>query len=160
MKCHKEGDEKSALHAFSSVKPSDYAITEVIPAQFDSEPTCRWMVAYSHFIEPVSFYNSDDKFEEIIRTVPNNVKVLQKYVRCNSSKLFAAYVVVYGVKCRCQKPIFGRVAAKPLDVFRKQNYDPLSTQTSDVFRKPNYDPLSAQPSDVLSFSVDDIKCEL
>lgn len=160
MKCAKEDNEKKVLHAFSTTKPSDYAITEVIPAQFASDPTCRWMVAYSHFIEPVSFYNSEEKFEEITRSIPNNVRVVEKYVRCNSSRLFAAYVVVYGVKCRCQKPIFGPHCAQTSDVFRKRNSDPLSPQTSDVFRKQNYDPLSAQPSDEISFSVTDIKCEL
>lgn len=160
VKCVMEGNEKSALHAFAITKPSDYAITEVIPGQYGSDPTCRWIVAYSHFIEPVSFFNSEEKFQEITRSMPNNVTVVQKYVRGNSSKLFAAYIVVYGVKCRCQKPIFGQFSVKPADVFRKQNYDPLSAQAANALAKQNFDPLSAEPSDALSFSIDNIKCEV
>lgn len=160
VKCAKEGNEKNVLHAFSIMKPSDYAITEVIPAQFASEPTCRWMVAYSHFIEPVSAYNSEEKFDEITKSLPDNVKVIQKYVRGNSTQLFAAYVVVYGVKCRCLKPVFGPNSAPPSESFRKQSSDPLSAPASDVFRKQSFDPLSAMPSDELAFSIDNIKYEV
>lgn len=160
MKCAKEDSEKNVLHAFTLMKPPDYAITEVIPAQFASDPTCRWMVAYSHFIEPVTPVNADEKFDEITKSIPNNVKVIQKYVRCNSSSLFAAYVVVYGVKCRCQKPVFGPFSPQqPPDTFRKQSFDPLTAQNKDSMRKQNFDPLSAEPSDELPFSIEHIKCE-
>ncbi|XP_037024962.1 uncharacterized protein LOC119066538 [Bradysia coprophila] len=160
VRCAKEDNEKNVFHAFSIAKSSDYAITELIPTQFPSDPTCRWMVAYSHFNDPVSAHNLKEKFDEITKVIPKNVKVIQKYIRCNSSKLFAAYVVVYGVKCRCQKPIFGPVPVKR-DVFRKSNFDPLLEQAPVGFTKPNFDPLSAQPSDSddLSFSFVDIKQE-
>lgn len=162
VRCAKEDNEKNVFHAFSITKSSDYAITEVIPIQFPSDPTCRWMVAYSHFNEPVSSHNSKEKFDEITKTIPNNVKVIQTYIRCSSSKLFAAYVVVYGVKCRCQKPIFGGPVPVKREVFRKSNFDPLLEQASVGFRKANFDPLSAaQPSDSddLGFSFVDIKQE-
>lgn len=143
------------------MKHSDYAITEVIPAQFASDPTCRWIVAYSHFTEPVSSYNSEEKFNEITKSIPKNVRVIQKYVRGKSSQLFAAYVVVYGVKCRCQNPIFGRLSAQRPDVFKKQSFDPLFGQTSGRFRKENFDPLSVPvDSYELTFSMNDIKEEI
>lgn len=161
VRCVKEDNEKNVFHAFSIAKSSDYAITEVIPTQFPFHPTCRWMVAYSHFNDPVSTHNSKEKFDEITKVIPKNVQVIHTYIRCNSSKLFAAYVVVYGVvKCRCPKPVFGPVPVKR-DVFRKSKLDPLVEQASVGFRKQNYDPLSAQPSDSndLGFSFVDIKQE-
>lgn len=162
VKCVNEDNEKNVFHAFSVMKHSDYAITEVIPAQFSSDPPCRWIVAYSHFVEPVSSFNSDEKFDEITKQLPQNVKVVQQYVRRSSSKLFAAYVVVYAVKCRCQKPIFGPVAVNTPDTFRKRKGDSLSEPSSTRFSKPNHDPLSAQPieSNEMCLTIDDIKQEI
>lgn len=102
VKCASEESETDALHAFSIMKPSDYKIIEVIPTLFASDPVCRWIVAYTHTVEPVSSYNADETFVDITRSTPNNVTVIQKYIRHNSSQLEAAYVVVYGVNCRCQ----------------------------------------------------------
>lgn len=102
MKCAAEENENGAVHAFSIMKPSDYNIIEVIPAQFAADPICRWIVAYTHTVEPVSLYNAEETFADIIRSTPNNVTVIQKYIRHKSSQLLAAYVVVYGVNCRCQ----------------------------------------------------------
>lgn len=86
------------------MKPSDYTITEVTPAVFASEPICRWIVGYRHVTEPVFSLNAEDKFDEITTSIPNNVRVVQKYIRRNSTQLFAAYVIAYGVNCRCHKP--------------------------------------------------------
>lgn len=157
VKCAKEENEKLALHAFSLMKPTDYAITEVTPAIFPSDPICRWIVAYSHFIEPITTYMAEEKFEEITRSIPNNVKVVQRYIRQNSSQLFAAYVVVYGVNCRCLKYNFDPNPAPVLEKFRRTNHDPLSAERSDSLQKENYDPLSAESSNV--FTVNDIKFE-
>lgn len=52
--CAAEENEKRALHAFSIMKPSDYKILEVTPTLFASDPICRWIVSYTHIIEPVS----------------------------------------------------------------------------------------------------------
>ncbi|KAG4068834.1 hypothetical protein HA402_004982 [Bradysia odoriphaga] len=102
VKCAAEENEMGALHAFSIMKPSDYKIIEVIPALFASDPICRWIVAYTHAVDPVSSYNGDETFADITRSTPNNVTVIQKYIRHKSSHLLAAYVVVYGVNCWCQ----------------------------------------------------------
>ncbi|XP_037024949.1 uncharacterized protein LOC119066532 [Bradysia coprophila] len=102
VKCATEENEMGALHAFSIMKPDDYKIIEVIPALFASDPICRWIVAYTHTVDPVSSYNGDETFADITRSTPNNVTVIQKYIRHRSSQLLPAYVVVYGVNCRCQ----------------------------------------------------------
>ncbi len=103
VKCATEENEKGAFHAFNIMKPSDYKIIEVTPALFASEPICRWIVAYTHSLDSISSYNADETFDDITRSTPNNVKVIQKYIRSKSSQLLAAYVVVYGVNCRCKK---------------------------------------------------------
>lgn len=129
---------------------------------YGSEPTCRWIVAYSHFTEPISAYNAEEKFADITRSIPNNVTVVQKYIRWNSTQLFAAYIVVYGVKCRCLKQNFDPQAASPTDEFRRQIFNPLSVQRSDAFRKENYDPLSAEvePTEEFFYSVNELKYEV
>lgn len=116
MKCAFEENEQRVLHTFSVMKPSDFNITEVTPTLFGSDPICRWIVAYRHNSEPVSPINADETFADITRSIPNNVKVIQKYIRRNSSQLVAAYVVVYGVNCRCQSedPLNPQ---EPVDVF-------------------------------------------
>lgn len=129
VQCAKEENEASAFHAFNILKPSGFVIAEITPTLFPSGPMCRWIVAYRHLIEPISSFNADETFDEITRSTPLNVKIVQKYIRWNSSQLFAAYVVVYGVNCRCQKP----------------TNDPLSC------------PLTTDSSDV--FSVNELKCE-
>lgn len=109
VKCAAEENENSVLHAFTIMKPQDYAITDVTPALLDSDPNCRsstncrWIVAYTHINELVSSYNAYETFEAITRSIPNNVRIVQKYIRRHSSQMLAAYVVVYGVNCRCQK---------------------------------------------------------
>lgn len=105
VNCAMEENEKSALHAFAIMKPCGYAIQEITPAVFSSDPTCRWIVAYTHITEPVSSFNADKTFKNITRSTPNNVRVIQKYIRGKSSQMLAAYVVVYGVNCRCQGDI-------------------------------------------------------
>lgn len=87
------------------MKPPEFAITDVTPAVYASEPACRWIVAYVHNNEAVSAFNADETFEDITRSIPSNVRINQKYIRGNTSQMSAAYVVVYGVNCRCQKEI-------------------------------------------------------
>lgn len=117
VKCAFEENESNVLHAFSIMKPSDYTIIELSPTIFASDPICRWIVAYTHITESVSLDSADETFDDITRSIPYNVRVVEKYVRRRSSQLLAAYVVVYGVNCRCQK----------------QNCDPLTTQSLGVF---------------------------
>lgn len=102
-KCALDENEKSILHTFNLMKPSEFAITDVTPAVYASEPACRWIIAYVHNNEAVSAFNADETFEDITRSIPSNVRVNQKYIRGNTSQMSAAYVVVYGVNCRCQK---------------------------------------------------------
>lgn len=85
------------------MKPPEFSISDVTPAVYPSEPACRWIVAYVHNNEAVSAFNADETFEDITRSVPSNVRINQKYIRGNTSQVSAAYVVVYGVNCRCQK---------------------------------------------------------
>lgn len=103
VKCASEDNQSSVSHAFTLMKSPDYDITEVIPTQFASNPICRWIVTYRHINDPVSSFNVVEKFEDITRSTPNNVRIVEKYIRGNSSKHSAAYVVVYGVNCRCHK---------------------------------------------------------
>ncbi|XP_037024950.1 uncharacterized protein LOC119066533 isoform X1 [Bradysia coprophila] len=102
-KCALDENEKSILHTFNLMKPSEFSITDVTPAVYASEPACRWIVAYVHNNEAVSAFNADDTFEDITRSIPSNVRINQKYIRGSTSQVSAAYVVVYGVNCRCQK---------------------------------------------------------
>lgn len=95
-------NEQSVLHAFNLMKPPDYAVTEVMPALFTSDPTCRWIVGYKHNTGPVSPFNTNDTFKRITRSIPNNVRIVQTYIRMESSRFSAAYVVEYGVNCTCQ----------------------------------------------------------
>lgn len=102
VKCVMDGHEMSVLHAFTIMKPVDYSILDVTPALFPVDPICRWIVAYTHINEPVSSFNADETFKDITRSTPNNVVVLQRYIRRASTHLLAAYVVVYGVNCKCE----------------------------------------------------------
>jgi len=88
------------------MKPSDYTIAEVSPAVFASDPFCRWIVAYTHITEPVSSFNADETFEDITRSIPNNVRVVQKYITAKSSQHLAGYIVEYGINCKCRKQSF------------------------------------------------------
>ncbi|KAJ6646733.1 hypothetical protein Bhyg_01947 [Pseudolycoriella hygida] len=115
VKCAREQNEQSVYHAFTIMKPSSYNIIEVTPAVFGSDPSCRWIVAYTHVSQPVDFSNTKRKFEEITRSIPNNVRIMEKYIRRNSTQLFAAYVVVYGVNCECRKHDFDVVLVQPND---------------------------------------------
>lgn len=90
-------------HAFDVMKPSEYTITDVTPAVYPCEPACRWIVAYTHNHDAVDSFNADEAFESITRSIPYNVRIDQKYIRGTTSQKSAAYVVVYGVNCRCHK---------------------------------------------------------
>lgn len=104
VECAKEENKSSVLHSFTSMKPPAYEIADVIPAQFAAAPCCRWIVTYIHTSEPVASFNTaDEKFDVITTSIPNNVRINQKYVTRNSSQHSAAYVVVYGVNCQCHK---------------------------------------------------------
>ncbi|KAJ6646736.1 hypothetical protein Bhyg_01950 [Pseudolycoriella hygida] len=103
VECASEAHVNDVFHAFSIFKSSEYTVEDVTPALFTSKPTCRWIVAYKHNSEPINYDNSDEKFEDITRSTPNNVKAIESFVRMNSVQSFAAYVVIYGVNCRCQK---------------------------------------------------------
>lgn len=105
MKCALEENESSVLHAFTILTPSDYTIADVTPAVYPSEPACRWIVAYIHKTDAVTAFNADETFEELTTSIPHNVRINQKYLRGNSSQVTAAYVVVYGVTCKCQKEV-------------------------------------------------------
>lgn len=103
VQCAKEEYEASVYHAFNIMKPPNYSIIEVTSAVFPADPMCRWIVAYIHDNEPVSCFNADEIFEDITRSIPNNVRINQKYIRGNSSQVLAAYVIVYSVNCRCHQ---------------------------------------------------------
>src|ERR1700744_4940083 len=75
VKCAMDENEKSALHAFAIMKPSGYDILEITPAVFPSDPTCRWIVAYTNTNEPVSSFEADKTFKSITRSTPNNVRI-------------------------------------------------------------------------------------
>lgn len=103
MKCAAEENEQSALHAFNMMKPRLYTITDLTPALYPADPTCRWIVAYSHKSDEITTYNAEETFDDITRTIPYNVRVDQKYIRGAAAQMSEAYIVVYSVNCRCQK---------------------------------------------------------
>ncbi|XP_037024955.1 uncharacterized protein LOC119066535 [Bradysia coprophila] len=103
--CALEENEQSVLHAFRVMAPPEYTITDVTPAVYPSKPACRWIVAYAPSDNTINSLNADEAFESITRTIPYNVRVDQKYIRGTTSRKSAAYVVVYGVNCRCHKEV-------------------------------------------------------
>lgn len=98
-----EENEKSVVHSFTIMTPSEYTIIDLTPAIYPTEPLCRWMVAYTHKTDAVTAFNADETFDELTASIPHNVRINQKYLRGNSSQAVAAYMVVYGVNCKCQK---------------------------------------------------------
>lgn len=115
VKCPTEENENSVFHAFDVMKPLDYTVTDLTAALFDTEPICRWIVAYTHITEPVDSVNKKEKFEDITRSIPNNVKVIDKFIRRNTTHVLAAYVVIYGVNCQCGKQIVDAPSIQPAD---------------------------------------------
>ncbi|KAJ6646735.1 hypothetical protein Bhyg_01949 [Pseudolycoriella hygida] len=103
VKCASEENVNDVYHAFNILRSSEYSVEDVTPVLFKSKPTCRWIVAYKHDTEPIHYSNTDENFEEITRSIPNNVKAIENYVRVRNVQSSAAYVVVYGVNCRCEK---------------------------------------------------------
>ncbi|KAG4068825.1 hypothetical protein HA402_004973 [Bradysia odoriphaga] len=104
-KCALEENEQNVLHAFRVMKPPEYTVTDVTPAVYPSRPACRWIVAYAPNDDTINSFKADEAFESITRTIPYNVRVDQKYIRGTTSQKSAAYVVVYGVNCRCHKEV-------------------------------------------------------
>lgn len=105
MKCALDENEQSVLHAFDVMRPPEYTITDVTPAVYPFEPVCRWIVAYKHSGDTANPFDADEAFDCITRSIPYNVRIDQRYVRGTTSRLPAAYVVVYGVNCKCHKDI-------------------------------------------------------
>ncbi|KAG4068899.1 hypothetical protein HA402_005047 [Bradysia odoriphaga] len=103
VKCASEENENSVLHAFTTMKPDEFVISDITPAVYPSDPACRWIVGYTHHVDAVTASNADETFEDITRSIPNNVRINQRYIRGSTIHLPAAYVVVYGVNCKCQK---------------------------------------------------------
>lgn len=105
VQCALEENEQSVLHAFDVMKPPEYTIADVTPAVYPSKPACRWIVAYRHNADEIDAFHADEAFESITLSMPYNVRVDQKYIRGTTSRKLAAYVIVYGVNCKCHREV-------------------------------------------------------